>query len=114
MDRKMVRLYRCLKADAERLDSQLGPGKSKSIHWADFRVFEHAHFSVAAPDSITKWWALEVNHAAWNWRGWTGNLMAWVLRDDNRKLNRLYSEACNKFRMDADWGRFREMLKEVE
>ncbi len=113
-DRKMVATLYKLRDKAESKDKVLG-GHS-TAHWRDYNLLRKCHFSVAGPLEITKWWALEVNETAWKWNRWNGDLLAWVLTPDNKRLDMLYSSAAAEFRWNGglDWAELKKQVKEMK
>ncbi len=111
--RRLKKVYEKLKEECDRKDSRslLLEGVSKSITRRLLLRVIHLYHCHLTPIDMTRWWLEHVNNTAWNWSGWQGNLLAWVLTDSNPRFNQAMSRIlADEFGSGASWTQIKTLI----
>lgn len=96
--------------EAEKLRTK---GMTSSKEKRMLRVADSIFWRLAAPSSLTEWWASEINHLSHSWPGYSGMLLERVPADDSdrwdKHLAHIVSEYCGD---GSPWFELKEKLKE--
>lgn len=111
--RRLKQVYQRMKEDCDRKQqrSLLLEGYAKTSTRRMLLKVIHLYHCHSSPMDMTKWWCEHVNNVAWNWAGWQGNLLAWVLTDSNPKFNQAMARIiADEFGDGRSWGYIRQIL----
>jgi len=57
----------------------------------------------------------EVNHTAWNWSGWNGNLLEWILHDEHKFIHKYMARLVADYVGDgSEWTEIHALLKRIK